>query len=78
MLSTSDIERYQRDGYVIVPDLLRPPQIAALQAVIDRWMTNASTVDTHDADCRPQWQLPHQRGSPSVTSDWIKHCLRQL
>jgi ectoine hydroxylase-related dioxygenase (phytanoyl-CoA dioxygenase family) len=64
MLSISDIERYQRDGYIIVPDLLRPAQIATLQAVIDQWMANASTVDTHDDiyDLEPG----HTRAAPRV------------
>jgi ectoine hydroxylase-related dioxygenase (phytanoyl-CoA dioxygenase family) len=64
MISARDIERYQRDGYIVVPDLLRPAEIAALQAVIDRWMANASTVDTHDDiyDLEPG----HTRAAPRV------------
>ena len=64
MISPSDVERYRRDGYLVVPDLIGGPEIAALQQVIDRLMAEAGSVDTHDDvyDLEPG----HTRAVPRV------------
>jgi ectoine hydroxylase-related dioxygenase (phytanoyl-CoA dioxygenase family) len=40
---------YRRDGFVVVPDLLGPPALQELRAVIADLVAKAATVDTHTA-----------------------------
>jgi ectoine hydroxylase-related dioxygenase (phytanoyl-CoA dioxygenase family) len=64
MISNDDVERYRRDGYIVVPNLLDEAQRATLQRVIDGWMEGAARIDTHDDiyDLEPG----HTRAAPRV------------
>jgi ectoine hydroxylase-related dioxygenase (phytanoyl-CoA dioxygenase family) len=76
MLSEAQISQYRQDGYVVIPDMLRPAQISELQRVIDQWMANASSVDTHDDiyDLEPG----HTRAAPRVRRIKAPHRLNPL
>ena len=49
MLNRGDIERYHRDGFIVVPDVLSPAEVAELRAVTDGFVERARAITTHDA-----------------------------
>jgi ectoine hydroxylase-related dioxygenase (phytanoyl-CoA dioxygenase family) len=55
---------YRRDGFVVVPDLLGPEQLAGIRRVIAELVAAAAEVDTHTAvyDLEPG----HTRAQPQV------------
>src|SRR5215468_2342205 len=57
-------DAYQRDGFIVVPDLLGAADIAELREVIAELVAGAAAVDTHTAvyDLEPG----HTRGEPKV------------
>ena len=63
---TSDAQRdaYQRDGFIVVPDLLGPGELSALRQIIAELVAGAAEVDTHTAvyDLEPG----HTRAEPKV------------
>ena len=63
---TSDAQRdaYQRDGFIVVPDLLGPQELSALRQIIAELVAGAAEVDTHNAvyDLEPG----HTRAEPKV------------
>src|SRR6186713_986929 len=46
-LSAEQIGRYQRDGFIVVEDVLSPAEIADLRRVTDALVENARTVTAH-------------------------------
>src|SRR3989441_9994592 len=63
---TSDALRnaYQRDGFIVVPDLLGPAELSTLRQIIAELVAGAAAVDTHTAvyDLEPG----HTRAEPKV------------
>src|SRR5499425_3469808 len=57
-------DAYQRDGFIVVPDLLGASEIAELREVIAELVAGAAAVDTHTAvyDLEPG----HTRAEPKV------------
>src|SRR5262245_62587152 len=57
-------DTYQRDGFIVVPDLLGAAEIAELREVIAELVAGAAAVDTHTAvyDLEPG----HTRAEPKV------------
>ncbi|MSP89162.1 MAG: phytanoyl-CoA dioxygenase family protein [Alphaproteobacteria bacterium] len=49
MLSKSQIEAYNRDGFIIVPGVVSGDEIARLRKIADRFTENARRVSAHDA-----------------------------
>ena len=47
MISDQDVARYQRDGYLVVPDVLSAPEVAALQRVTDEFVKASRAVSEH-------------------------------
>lgn len=48
MISDADVARYQRDGFIVVPDVLSPAEVAELQAVTDEFVERSRAVSAHD------------------------------
>src|SRR2546426_11924033 len=61
---TSDAQRdaYQRDGFIVVPDLLGAAELSELREIIAELVAGAAAVDTHTAvyDLEPG----HTRAEP--------------
>lgn len=58
MLTQAQIEQYDRDGYLIVPDLFSPEEVALMQAEIRRLQVDSSyTVQQHDGLVRLFYNL---------------------
>ena len=47
MISTSDVARYQEQGYLVVPGVLDPPTVAALRRELDAILEGAREVSAH-------------------------------
>jgi len=47
MISTVDVERYSRDGFIVVPDVLSAAEIAELRRVTDEFVESSRSVTTH-------------------------------
>ena len=47
MISTSDVARYQEQGYLVVPGVLDPPTVAALRRELDAILEGAREVTAH-------------------------------
>src|SRR5213594_2963013 len=64
MISGAEREAYQRDGFIVVPDLLGPAELSALRQIIADLVAGAAAVDTHTAvyDLEPG----HTRAEPKV------------
>ncbi|MBI3827476.1 MAG: phytanoyl-CoA dioxygenase family protein [Candidatus Rokubacteria bacterium] len=64
MISDAQRDAYQRDGFIVVPDLLGPAQLARLRRIIAELVAGAAAVDTHTAvyDLEPG----HTRAEPKV------------
>ena len=50
MLSPSDIERYNRDGFIVVPNVLSQAEVEALRRATDGLVDKSRAVTDHD-DC---------------------------
>jgi ectoine hydroxylase-related dioxygenase (phytanoyl-CoA dioxygenase family) len=50
MLSPADIERYNRDGFIVVPDVLSQTEVEALRRATDGLVDKSRAVTDHD-DC---------------------------
>ena len=50
MAAESRAERFDRDGFVAVPGLLRPPEIEEYRAVYDRFLSGAIDVGRRRSD----------------------------
>jgi len=48
MLTDGQIETYRRDGYLVIPRLIRGEQLAELRALTDRIVAEASGIDKSD------------------------------
>lgn len=48
MLSQDQIDRYHRDGFLVVPDVISPAQVAGLRAATDALVAGAARVSAHD------------------------------
>src|SRR5271169_171750 len=48
MLSPAALAAYQRDGFIVLPDILEPAQIEALRRVTDAFVDNARTITAND------------------------------
>jgi phytanoyl-CoA hydroxylase len=48
MISDADVARYQRDGFIVVLDVLSPAEVAELQAVTDEFVERSRAVSAHD------------------------------
>jgi hypothetical protein len=57
-------DAYQRDGFIVIPDLLGPAELSALRQIIAELVAGAAAVDTHTAvyDLEPG----HTRAEPKV------------
>ena len=57
-------DAYQRDGFIVVPDLLGPAELTELRQIITELVAGAAAVDTHTAvyDLEPG----HTRAEPKV------------
>ena len=64
MISDAQRDAYQRDGFIVVPDLLGPAELTELRQVIAELVAGAAAVDTHTAvyDLEPG----HTRAEPKV------------
>ena len=64
MASDAQRDAYQRDGFIVVPDLLGATELSALRQIIAELVAGAATVDTHTAvyDLEPG----HTRAEPKV------------
>jgi phytanoyl-CoA hydroxylase len=63
-ISDAAVEQYGELGYLVVPDLISSDEIGALQAIIDRLVAEAASVEAHDDvyDLEPI----HSRALPRV------------
>ncbi len=48
MLAKSQIDAYNRDGYLVLENVLSPAEVARLRAGVDAFMAGARKVTTHD------------------------------
>jgi ectoine hydroxylase-related dioxygenase (phytanoyl-CoA dioxygenase family) len=48
MLSPADIERYNRDGFIVVPNVFSAAEVAAMQRATDEIIGKASSVTDHN------------------------------
>ncbi|MCS6779166.1 MAG: phytanoyl-CoA dioxygenase family protein [Geminicoccaceae bacterium] len=48
MISDAQVERYRRDGFIVVENVLSPAEVAELRAVTDALVEKAREVRTHD------------------------------
>ena len=48
MLREVDIERYRRDGFVVVPDVLSPEEVERLRTVTEQFVQNTRAVTAND------------------------------
>ncbi len=64
MLNEAQRDAYQRDGFIVVPGLLRPRELSNLRQIIAELVVGAAAVDTHTAvyDLEPG----HTRAEPKV------------
>jgi phytanoyl-CoA hydroxylase len=64
MTSNAQREAYQRDGFLVVPDLLGPEELTELREIIAELVAGAAAVDAHTAvyDLEPG----HTRAAPKV------------
>ena len=64
MITAAQVATYQRDGFIAVPDLLTPGELAEIRAVIADLVVRAADVDTQTDvyDLEPG----HRRGAPRV------------
>ena len=49
MLSEQDVRIYREQGYIVVPDVLTPEEVAGLRAATDQVVAGASEVSEHTA-----------------------------
>src|SRR3984893_5332112 len=49
MISDAQRDAYQRDGFIVVPDLLGTAELSALRQVIAELVAGAAAVDSHTA-----------------------------
>ncbi len=75
MISGAEREAYQRDGFIVVPDLLGPAELSALRQIIADLVAGAAAVDTHTAvyDLEPG----HTRAEPKVRRIKTPHKVHQ-
>jgi ectoine hydroxylase-related dioxygenase (phytanoyl-CoA dioxygenase family) len=64
MLSQADLDRYHRDGFIVVPDVLSEAEVASLRAAADEFVERSRSVQTHSEvyDLEPG----HSPASPKV------------
>lgn len=64
MIDEGMVSAYQRDGFIVVPDMLSADDLAEIRAVIARLVAGAAQVDAHDDvyDLEPG----HTRQAPKV------------
>src|SRR5438094_4002376 len=64
MISDAQRDAYQRDGFIVVPDLLGAAELSELREIIAELVAGAAAVDTHTAvyDLEPG----HTRAEPKV------------
>jgi phytanoyl-CoA hydroxylase len=64
MITADQKAAYQRDGFIVVPDLLDAGELVALRRIIRELVAGAAAVDTHTAvyDLEPG----HSRSDPKV------------
>ena len=64
MISDAQRDAYQRDGFIVVPDLLGAAELSELREIIAELVAGAAAVDTHTAvyDLEPG----HTRAAPKV------------
>lgn len=48
MIGEAEVERYRRDGFLVVENVLSPAEVAELRAVTDELVEKARAVRTHD------------------------------
>jgi len=48
MLSQADIDRYNRDGFIVVPGVLGGEEVASLRAAADELISKSRTVGSHN------------------------------
>ncbi|MCS6878812.1 MAG: phytanoyl-CoA dioxygenase family protein [Geminicoccaceae bacterium] len=48
MISEAQVERYRRDGFIVVENVLSPEEVAELRAVTDELVAKARGLRTHD------------------------------
>ena len=49
VINDAQVEAYRRDGFIIVEDLVPPPDLSAMRQVIAELVAGAATVDEHTA-----------------------------
>ena len=64
VINDAQVEAYRRDGFIIVEDLVPPPDLSAMRQVIAELVAGAAAVDEHTAvyDLEPG----HTRADPKV------------
>jgi phytanoyl-CoA hydroxylase len=62
VINDAQVEAYRRDGFIIVEDLVPPPDLSAMRQVIAELVAGAAAVDEHTAvyDLEPG----HTRADP--------------
>ena len=48
MLTPTDIDRYRRDGFIVVPGVLSEAEVAGLRDATDKLVARSRGVTTHD------------------------------
>ncbi|MCC7281611.1 MAG: phytanoyl-CoA dioxygenase family protein [Acetobacteraceae bacterium] len=76
MTSQATIDAYNRDGFVIVPDVLGKAELAELRAVIAEIVAGAASIETHNDvyDLEPG----HTRAEPKVRRIKTPHKVHPL
>jgi ectoine hydroxylase-related dioxygenase (phytanoyl-CoA dioxygenase family) len=64
LISTADVAFYRREGYLVVPDVLSPAEVAELSRVTDDLVRAAAAVERHDAIY--DLEDGHSRATPMV------------
>ena len=82
-LSEAQVAQYERDGYVVVPDVLSPQELAALRQVTDGFVEGSRAVSEHNSiyDLEPGHsaaqprvrRIKHPHKQHAVYGDLVKH-----
>ncbi len=64
MITDADVAFYRANGYLMVPDVFSPGEVAELRAVTDDFVERAGAIDAHDAVY--DLEDSHRRGNPRV------------
>ena len=71
-LTQEQIDRYDRDGFLVFPDLFSPAEVAALRAEVDRVSRiDADAIVREGEGGRPKIMLRmHERDGPTASPEY--------